>query len=251
MRDIQELIENVEKYKTLLLQKRFESKKNTVAYVLHNGQPRILKWFVPGLKRNMEIEYSMLKKGFSHLTMPSPLEKDSENNVLVMSYIMGENVCDILNDPQKILEEKIKVVHLLADWFVNFHTFFKSEEGFRLRGDANLKNFILSRDHVWGVDFEESRIGKPSEDLATLCVSLLSTDPMFTDEKFQFCQIFLDAYRKSVQWAIEQLNAEISYALLERIQWRPNDEEILRKYATKIRNKGLQVAQLNFKSYIL
>jgi tRNA A-37 threonylcarbamoyl transferase component Bud32 len=246
MRDIQELIENVEKYKTVAIQKRFESKKNTVAYVVLNGQPRILKWFVPGLKQNMEIEYGILKKGFSNLTIPSPLEKDSENNVLVMSYIMGENVCDIVNDPQKILDEKIKVIHLLADWFVNFHTFFRSEDGFRLRGDANLKNFILSRGRIWGVDFEESRIGKPSEDLATLCAYLLSTDPMFTDEKFQLCQIFIDAYRKSVQWDVEQLNKEISYALLERIQWRPDNEEVLRKYANIIRNKGLQVARHNF-----
>jgi len=246
MRDIQDLIENVEKYKNVLLQRRFESKKNTVGYVVYNGQPRILKWFVPGLKQNMDLEYSILKKGFSDITMPSPLEKDVENNVLVMSYIMGENVCDIVNDPRIALEEKQKVVHLLADWFVNFHSFFKSDDGFRLRGDATLKNFILSRGRIWGVDFEESRIGKPSEDLATLCVSLLSTDPMFTDEKFQLCQIFLDSYRKSVKWSVEQLNADISYALLERIQWRPKDEEILRKYATRIRNKGLQVARHNF-----
>jgi len=243
MRDIQELIENVEKYKTVAVQKHFGSKKNTVAYVIFNGQPRILKWFVPGLKRNMEIEYSILKKGFSNLTIPSPFEKDSENNVLVMSYIMGENVCDIINDSQKILDEKIKLIHLLADWFVNFHSFYKTEDGFRLRGDANLKNFILSKGRIWGVDFEESRIGKPSEDLATLCVSLLSSDSMFTDEKFHFCQIFLDAYLKSVKWDVNQINTEISYALLERIQWRPNDEELLRKYAIIIRNKGLQVAR--------
>jgi len=246
MRDIKELIENVEKYKNVLLQKRFESKKNTVGYVVYNGQPRILKWFVPGLKQNMDIEYGILKRGFSDLSIPSPLEKDTENNVLVMSYIMGENVCDIINDPRKVIEEKQKVVHLLADWFVHFHTFFKSDDGFRLRGDAILKNFILSRGRIWGVDFEESRIGRSGEDLATLCVSLLSTDPMFTDEKFELCQIFLDTYRKSVKWDVEQLNADISYALLERIQWRPNDEEILRKYATKIRNKGLRVARHNF-----
>jgi len=246
MRDIKDLIEKVEKYKNVLIQKRFESKKNTVAYVVSNGQPRILKWFVPGLKQNMDIEYNVLKKGFSDLPIPSPLEKDTENNVLVMSYIMGENVCDIVNDPRIVLEEKQKVVHLLADWFVHFHTFFKTEDSFRLRGDANLKNFILSRGRIWGVDFEESRIGKPSEDLATLCVSLLSTDPMFTDDKFQLCQIFLDAYQKSVKWDVEQLNADISYALLERIQWRPKEEEILRKYATNIRNKGLRVARHNF-----
>ena len=242
MRDIQELIENVERYKNVLVQKRFDSKKNTVAYVVLNGQPRILKWFVPGLKQNMDTEYNVLKKGLSTLPIPSPLEKDTENNVLVMSYIIGENICNVINESQTIFEEKEKVVHLLADWFVRFHTFFNTEDRFRIRGDATLQNFILNKGRIWGVDFEESRVGKPSEDLATLCVSLLSTDPMFIDEKFQLCQIFLDTYRKSVRWNVENINAELSYALLERIQWRPNNEEILRKYSTKIRNKGLQVA---------
>jgi tRNA A-37 threonylcarbamoyl transferase component Bud32 len=245
MRDIQELIKNVENYKNVLIQKRFESKKNTVAYVVHNGQPRILKWYVPGLKQNMEIEYDVLKKGSSELSMPSPLEKDTENNVLVMSYIMGKNICDLLNDSQMSLEEKQKIVSLLANWLTAFHSFFKTEDGFRLRGDACLRNFILSRERVWGLDFEESRSGKPVEDLAGLYVSILSTDPMFTDEKFQLGSTLLETYRKSAKWEIENINAEVSYGLLERIQWRPNDEEILRKYATKIRQKGLRAARHN------
>ncbi|HWR63290.1 MAG TPA: hypothetical protein VN365_02680, partial [Candidatus Thermoplasmatota archaeon] len=126
MRDIQWLIDNVERYKNAIVQKRFKSKKNTVAYVVLNSQPRIFKWFVPGLKQNMENEYTFLKKGFSTLPIPSPIDKDTENNVLVMSYILGQNVCDLLNDSQTVFEEKEKSVHLLADWFVQFHTFFKT-----------------------------------------------------------------------------------------------------------------------------
>jgi tRNA A-37 threonylcarbamoyl transferase component Bud32 len=240
MRDIKDLIGTVEKYKGVRVQKRFESKKNTVAYVLVDDQPRILKWYVPGLKQNMDTEFSVLKKGFSTLAIPSPFEKDTENNVLVMSYILGENICDVINNTRLNLEEKKTTVHLLADWFARFHTFFKTEENFQIRGDATIRNFLLNRGRIWGVDFEESRKGTPSEDLATLCASLLSTEPMFTDEKFQLCQTFLDAYRTSVNWGIEKMNAEISYALLERIQWRLTDEEILRKYAIKIRQKGLQ-----------
>jgi tRNA A-37 threonylcarbamoyl transferase component Bud32 len=246
MKDIQWLIDNVERYKNTTIQKRFKSKKNTVAYVLLNDQPRILKWFVPGLKQNMDNEYTILKKGFSTLPIPSPLEKDTENNVLVMSYILGQNICEVINDPKTVFEEKEKVVQLLADWFIRFHTFFKTEENFQIRGDATLRNFIQNKGRIWGVDFEESRTGKSSEDLATLCGSLLSTDPMFTDEKFKLCQLFLDAYRKTAPWNVENISAEISYALLERIQWRPNDEDLLRKYATNIRNKGLQVARFNF-----
>ena len=243
MRDIQDLLGKVERYKNVLLQKSFTSKKNTVAYVLLDGQPRILKWFVPGLKQNMDIEYRVLKKGYSDLPIPCPFEKDLENNVLILSYVMGKNICDIINDPQTPFEENQKIIHQLADWFVQFHSFFKNEEEFRLRGDASLRNFILNRGRIWGVDFEESRIGKPSEDLATLCVSLLSSDPMFTDEKFQLSQIFLDAYRRSAQWNIENIHMEISYALLERIQWRPKDEDKFRTYATTIRKKGLQAAR--------
>ena len=246
MRDIQDLLDNVDKYKNALLQKRFQSKKNTVAYVLSDIHPRVLKWFVPGLRQNMELEYSILKKGFSDLSIPSPLEKDEENTVLILSYIIGENVCDILNDATKNFEDKQKTIQRLADWFFRFHRFFKTEEGFRIRGDATLRNFIVSRGRIWGVDFEESRRGRPGEDLSTLCASLLSTTPMFTDEKFQLCQTFLDTYQKSVTWTVETISADISYALLERIQWRPQDEEILRKYATKIRMKGLQRARHNF-----
>jgi len=244
MRDIQWLLDNVERYKNATVQKRLKSKKNTVAYVVLKGQPRVLKWFVPGLKQNMETEYTILKRGCSHLSIPSPFEKDTENNVLILSYFQGENVCDLLNNVQTPGVMKEQVVDVLADWFVLFHTFFKTDERFRIRGDATLRNFIYQKGHIWGVDFEESRNGKPGEDLGTLCASLLSTDPMFTQEKVTLCRRFLDHYRSTAKWTIENINTEISYALLERIQWRAADEALLRKYATNIRTKGLQAAQL-------
>jgi len=245
MRTIEELLTTTEKYKDALLQRQFVSKKNSVGYVVLNGQARILKWYVPGLKRNMEIEYDILKKGSVDLTIPVPFEKDTENYVLVMSYIVGENVCDLINDEKLSFEEKPRIMDLLANWFVNFHTAFKSGEGFRIRGDPSLRNFLLSKGRIYGVDFEESRMGKPVEDIAGVCASILSTDPMFTDEKYQLCQRFLDSYRRSVPWPLENVNQEVAYALLERIQWRPKDEDLLRKVALKIRNKGLRAARHN------
>jgi tRNA A-37 threonylcarbamoyl transferase component Bud32 len=239
MREIEELVKNKEKYKDALIQKRFDSKKNTVVYVTIDNKPRILKWYVPGLKRNMETEYSVLTKGFPKISIPSPLEKDEENNVIIMSYITGKNLCDVINDPSTSINQKKKTVCMLAEWFAAFHEHFKTDNGFHIRGDSSLRNFIL-KDGIWGVDFEESRIGKPVEDVAGLCASILSTDPMFTTEKFQLCKTFLDAYRKSAKWPLEKINDEISYALLERIQWRPEDEDYLRKYAKNIRKNGLR-----------
>lgn len=239
MKNIEELVKNVKKYKKATIQHSFESKKNTVAYVTLNGKPRILKWFVPGLKRQMETEYSVLKNGEANLHIPYVYEIDKENNVLVMSYIMGENLCDVINDEMATTNEKKRLMVLLAEWFVRFHTKFKTADEFRIRGDATLRNFILA-DHIWGMDFEESRVGRPIEDIGGMCSSILTTDPMFTHEKFQLCQIFIESYSKSVKWNLENVNKEIAYALLERIQWRPDDEEILRKRSKQIRERGLQ-----------
>jgi tRNA A-37 threonylcarbamoyl transferase component Bud32 len=239
MRDIEELIQNVKKYKNAVIQDKLESKKNTVAYVTIKNKPRVLKWFVPGLKRQMKTEYNVIKNGSLKLNIPSILDIDENNNVLVMNYIIGENLCDLINDENITFNEKKRLTILLAEWFYKFHNHFKKDDQFRIRGDPTLRNFIFT-DRIWGVDFEESRQGKVIEDIGGMCSSILSTDPMFTSEKFQLCEIFIDSYINLAPGRIVNINNEIAYALLEKIQWRPDDEEILRKYSTKIREKGLK-----------
>jgi tRNA A-37 threonylcarbamoyl transferase component Bud32 len=239
MRDIEELVQNIEKYKNVTIQQKFKSNKNTVAYVTDDSKPRIFKWYVPGLKRNMETEYTILKKGSSKLSMPAVHEMDPENNLLIMTYVTGKNLCDVVNDEKIDIKEKQKLMFLLGDWFAQFHNYFKTADQFRIRGDSILRNFLIS-DHIWGLDFEESRIGKPIEDIAGMCSSILSTDPMFTDEKFQLCTTFIESYKSSVKWSLDNMSDEIAYALLEKIQWRPEEEETLRKYAKRIRKQGLR-----------
>jgi tRNA A-37 threonylcarbamoyl transferase component Bud32 len=238
MRDITELIQNVDKYKDVVIQIRLKSKKNTVAYVTMNEKPRVLKWFVPGLKKQMKTEYELLKEGSSKLNIPTVHEMDEENNVLTTGYITGENLCDFINNEKAPTSEKQKLIVLLAKWFADFHDHFKTESQFRIRGDPTLKNFIFN-DKIWGVDFEESRMGVPSEDIAGACASILSTDPMFTKEKFELCKLFLESYTKLAPERIKNIGNEIAYALLEKIQWRPRDEEILRKYSKIIKKQGL------------
>ena len=124
MRDIKELTDSVKKYKNAIIQQNFDSKKNTVAYVTIEGKPRILKWFVPGFKRQMENEYQILKKGSSDLAIPHPYNVDITNNVISMNYISGENICDVINDENTLKSEKQRLVILLAEWFSSFHSFF-------------------------------------------------------------------------------------------------------------------------------
>jgi tRNA A-37 threonylcarbamoyl transferase component Bud32 len=240
MKNIEELIKNVEKYKKTSVQQVFESRKNSVAYVILEDKPRLLKWFAPGFQKQMETEFKILTEGSPTLNIPTICEKDEYNHILVMNYILGENLCDIINNEKTTFSEKKRLMFLLAEWFQKFHEYFKKEDIFLIRGDSILRNFILT-DRIWGVDFEESRKGKPIEDIARMCSSILNTDPMFTNDKFKLCEIFIESYKKSAMWNLINISEEISYALLERIQWRPNDEKLLREYSNKIRKQGLQI----------
>ena len=186
----------------------------------------------------MNVEYNILKKGSSKLNIPSVYELDNDNNVLLMNYIIGDNLCDLLNSEESSLNEKKRLIILLAEWFNDFHNYFKTEDQFIIHGDATLRNFIFT-DRIWGVDFEESRSGKTVEDIAGMCASILSTDPMFTKEKYQLCKIFLESYMDMAPSRIVNINDEISYAILEKIQWRPNKEEFLRKHSQQIKENGL------------
>jgi len=240
MRDISELITTVERYHGVLIQKRLTSKKNTVAYVLINGSPRVLKWYVPGLKTNMDVETTVLSQGSAATRIPSLLEKDTENNVLILGYIAGTTLNDVLSDPHRNPHEKRHVTSTAASWFAIFHEAFKTKDVFRLRGDPTLRNFILKEDQtVWGVDFEESHVGNPVDDIAGFCASLLTTDPMFTAEKFELARHFIASYRSQASWPIENTSPAVSYAILERIQWRPDHEDELRQTAASIKKHGL------------
>lgn len=238
MKDIAELVKNTKKYKKAVIQKTFKSKKNTVAYVTLNKKPRVLKWFVPGLKRQMKTEYSILKKGSKKLNIPAVYEIDDKNNVITTQYIIGENLCDIINDKNTSINEKQRLIILLVDWYIKFHNYFKNKNQFIIRGDSTLRNFIFT-DKIWGVDFEESRTGQPVEDIAGICSSILTTTPMFTKEKFKLCKLFIDTYIQQAPGRILNVNEEIAYAILEKIQWRQDEEETLRKYCNKIRINGL------------
>ena len=71
-----------------------------------------------------------------------------------------------------------------------------------------------------------------------MCTSILTTDPMFTKEKIQLCKLFIDSYIKQAPGRIVKVNDEIAYAIIEKIKWRQDEEETLRKYSKKIRING-------------
>lgn len=238
MKDIQELIINSEKYNHVVIQKRFQSKKNTVCYVLLNNKPCVVKWYAPGFKKNMQTESKILKKGHNQLCIPTLIENDEKHNVLILGYIPGDNLCDVLHDQSTLLDEKKRLLALVAQWYAAFHKLFKTDTSYYIHGDSILRNFVYG-DRLYGVDFEESRIGERQEDIAGIATSLLTTHPMFTKEKFLLCRHFISQYEQAFGQKVSLISKDISYKLLEKIQYRPDDEQLFTSYVNHIRKYGL------------
>jgi tRNA A-37 threonylcarbamoyl transferase component Bud32 len=234
MMDINFLINNTKKFKNCLIQKNFHSKKNSVSYVLYDHKPRVLKWFAPGFYKSMENEYNVLSKVHSKLNIPFVYEKDEKNNVIIMSYINGRNLCDVINDDTVDFLKKKKIMSDLAIWYKNFHNFFKKDEMIYIRGDSILRNFILT-DQIWGLDFEEFRLGSIEEDISDLCISILTTDPKYTFEKYQLCRYFIESYSKKLLINFNKFSKELNFSLLNTMVKRGNP--INKEYADKIIKK--------------
>jgi predicted Ser/Thr protein kinase len=235
------LIKSDYKYKDYVFMKsfkQFKSKKNTVALISQKNRYYILKWFLPRPTNNMSREYYILKSASSEINVPKIYTIDQENNIIIMSYIKGKNLNDVLNDKIIRYNEKEKIMKLLSTWFLNFHNFFNKKNKSMIRADTNLRNFILS-DKIWGIDFEESRIGRPGEDIADMISSILSTNPMFTNEKFNLCQNFLDYYLECSLIKIKNIHNLISYYLSEKSKRRYENKTLLKENCEKIKKYGL------------
>ncbi len=238
MSSLQEILENIKKYEAAVVQREFKSKKHTVGLVLFKGKIQVFKRYLPEYFSNMMQEYMILSESSSSVTKPTVLKKDDVHHLLILSYIPGENLCDMMNDPSITFEEKQRLVKLLAQWFVCFHSYFKNHHGCVIRGDSNLRNFLFN-DKIWGVDFEESRSGKPEEDISQLCVSLLTTDPVFTNEKFDLAQLFIREYEQESSRNLEDINRYIGCVLDDLMMRRAADKNVLQRYRDEIVNKNI------------
>lgn len=236
MKDIQELIDLDDRYRNCIVQQRFPSKKNTVSLVTYTGKPCVFKWFAPGFRKNMKKEEELLSTIPSSLNVPQILEKDEKNHLLILNYLSGQNLCDHINDPKVSMSTKLEKMTQLAQWFASFHTHFKTEGTTRLHGDAGIRNFIINT-QCWGVDFEETRQGPPVEDIAECTASILSSNPMFTSEKYHLCIKLVNEYLRLSPQTLNNLSQEIAYALVKKIPYRPADEHLLKGHAEKIKTQ--------------
>lgn len=220
------------------LLKRLQSKKNRTLLVENKEGPFVLKLYRAPHHRRSALEHRVLMAAHrSGIAVPRPIAY-SRNRALLMEHIPGENLCDLLN--RRPLPE---YADALARWLSSFHRCFRRPGGATLlRGDTNLRNFILRPGGaLYGVDFEEAAPGNPARDLGRLCASILDTDPMFTPAKAALCRRLIARYRRitGLKNPASELTAQIALALRETAQRRPQQRRRLLESAAQLELKGL------------
>lgn len=219
----------LEKYfadKPFEIKKEYHSKKNTVVLILNDKDSFIVKVFHPSNRKSMQRETQILSVLPSNINHPMIYQIDYENNLVKMEYINGENLCDFLHNTKISIDRKNKVIDQLARWFASFHQLYKSNKTVLLKGDAHIRNFIVSNEQIFGVDFEESKNGKTSIDIADCCASILLTSPIFTDEKLNWCKQLITIYQNSVPWVLDDIEQELDNSLKNVINRRNNPKEL-------------------------
>ena len=174
----------------------------------------------------------------------APLPVAIVEDAIVMEPIEGESVAEVFDglfshsSGADLSEAQKELADNLAKWMSSFHIAFD----FRLaRGDAILKNFIVTPSGVAGLDFEEASPTDTLNDLGQLCASALMTDPVFTAVKNSFAGHLASCYwTRSGQNRADELAAAVSAAIRHYAPFRSNGSELLR-YATRIENGELRV----------
>ncbi|MFX1549019.1 MAG: lipopolysaccharide kinase InaA family protein [Promethearchaeota archaeon] len=197
------------------------SKKNSVISIVFDKKPsKLAKEVVIKIFRTKNIanEINILNR-LKNQKFHVPTILFFQKPYLVLEKINGTNLCDFINEKlkgTKSLEELdskgrseiVNSIEKLAEFLAQLHEKnfvrkrYKAKKKYVLcKGDTRLRDFIFDPNEgvLYAVDFEEAFEGSHLEDIASVCASLLDTDPgLFEMEepkhKIDLINVFLKKY---------------------------------------------------------
>ena len=202
------------------------SKRNRVWFVETDVRPVVLK---RSLSRRGEHEFEMLSVARANgLNVPFPLYR--EDDYIVLEYISGER-CDSLVNHLFSGDAAQK----LAKWLAGFHGSLTSDGRPCIMNDAELSNFVMSEDKVFGLDLEDVTSGDPLDDLGSLLSSILGSEPIFTPIKFDLCMDLLETYEAETGIeALESVRPHVAKQLRRLTVARPLFRKTLMDAANRL-----------------
>lgn len=162
---------------------------------------------------------------------------DVRDKYLLLEYLQGFLLTDLVdskcNHPNWVTE--------LAKWFANLHLSTLDNQGkVLLKGDSNLRNFILTSKGFFGLDFEEKIYAYPEKDLGECCAYILANNPMFSNEKLLIVRKFINDYKLYNNTCNLTLVEDESLTFLESIAIRRAEHrQEIRKGINAISNENI------------
>ena len=221
----------------------FFSRKNSVFRSHCEGRDVVVKVYADNRGDSALKEYSVLET-CRKKDVAAPIPLRFEDTAIMMEYVEGLTLGEFLdtvwhegNGSRNTHRNSVEDIAVsLGDWLAGFHAAFS---GSLSRGDANIRNFIIGRKGVVGIDFEESGESEVIDDLGQACSSILSMHPKFSQEKADFCRCMVKAYSsKAREVESIHLSDAIARALEYYAEFRSDGDELIRK-AAEIRRNGL------------
>ena len=90
-----------------------------------------------------------------------------QNNILQLEYIEGITIPDFLVTTSS-LKDCDSIASSIIRWLIDFYRAVNNPLTNEIRGDINGRNFIISKDGIYGVDFEERIYGTIERDIGRL-----------------------------------------------------------------------------------
>jgi tRNA A-37 threonylcarbamoyl transferase component Bud32 len=221
----------------------FFSRKNTVFKSVFLGRIVIVKVYGAGRSSLGRKEFSVLRECHEKgVLVPKPIEL--REDAVLMEFVEGITLADSLDtywldgaaggpDEKPRIESTARSV---GGWLATFHSAFGNGMS---RGDSNARNFLVSGDEVFGVDFEESSQSDVLDDVGQMCSSVLSMHPMFTQEKFDFCHELARSYFSAAgQDRSSELGRATAKALRYYASYR-SDANAMLEMASEMERTGL------------
>jgi len=220
----------------------YRSRKNRVFKIRFRGSFAVAKVYAPDRVESAGLEHEILTKCHrGGVLVPRPIALGK--GTILMEYIEGENLSDMFDrlwreegGSTNCQELRRLITDGVSEWLARFHRAFGFHEA---RGDTILRNFVVSGDRIYGLDFEEAGERDPLSDLGGACANLLSMNPKFTPGKFGFVRELAERYWHHSGTDRSAELPEAIAAALEHYSAFRTDGQSLCAQAKKLRTNGL------------
>jgi tRNA A-37 threonylcarbamoyl transferase component Bud32 len=202
-----------------IVEKEFFSKKNKVQRVRLKTSDNEIRRFV--IKKhsnpdNAAREAGVLKALQGRLAVPNLV--DAKENYLILDFVSGLPLAEWLEQeekrtPEEVSSEAVEILHELALWLREFYQIMgQLSQAGMIMGDVNLRNFLVN-DSITGLDFEEVRPGKISEDAANIAAFIRLYHPEDTLWKKKLADAWLRVAEITFSLAYTELSAGMEVAI--------------------------------------